>query len=258
MKGQVELFGKTVFSIVAERTFPFAGMVYGRKEPLGTFIDVTDFYGLSNPFIGLSTTFVTEDLCLVSNITSMKNEETRRTNFEGDVREERLYINKVTHSTTTPGKDPKTQIYTFAYLEKEGIKFLGTALLEIAEGQRRASLKAELQEVHFIREKKTPEATKPDQTRRTTQPLVPDMPEDIQNAREQALKDPEERTRTALEEACANGNVPLAATSMIRKKATLKAMLNPAPRSKTWRMTGAARIAAVTKTISKRQADENR
>ncbi|MDP2898976.1 MAG: rubredoxin [bacterium] len=197
MKEQVQLFGKTIFSVVAERTFPFAGMVYGVKQPLGTFIDVTEFYGPFNPFIRLSTTFVTDDLCLVNNITSMKNGETRRTKFEGDVREERHYVNKVTHSITTPGEDPQTQEYTFTYSQKEGVMFLGTALLGIAQGGQRASLKAELQEVHFRRKQETPETGTPDQTTTTPEPHVTTRVPTVDEARKLAQETKVPRTEEA-------------------------------------------------------------
>ncbi len=174
MKEQVELFGKTIFSIVAERTFPFAGMVYGRKEPLGVFIDVTKFYDMLNPFIRLSTTFVTEDLCLVSNITDMTNGETRRTKFVGEVRDDKHYMSKVTFSIQPKGSGAisQSQEYTFTYFRREGVVFLRRALLEITEGKQQASLKAEFQNVTFERRKEEPEK----------EPQKPETPEEKEPA----------------------------------------------------------------------------
>jgi len=173
MQREIELFGKAIFSIVAERTFPFAGMVYGIKQPLGHFIDVTEFYRISNPFIRLTTTFVTEDLCQVSNIASMNDGETRRTVFKGEEVEGKHYVSKVTFSIQPKGSGiSQSQEYTFTYFHTEGVVFLKRALLEIKEGEQRASLKAEFRNVTFERRKEGPEK----------EPQKPETPEEKEPA----------------------------------------------------------------------------
>ena len=142
----VRHFGEGVFSVVAERPFPFAANVYGVKSGNETTIDVTQFYGL-NPSVKKSLTYASEDLCRIRNVTSYTDGNTVETLFEGEVVQGKHYMSKVT--LTKPAPDSPKREYILTYTRTEGVPFVKRAVLETSSGGTRTSLKAELQSVTF-------------------------------------------------------------------------------------------------------------
>jgi len=167
----IDNFGVELFSVVAERPFPFAANVYGVKSGNQVIVDVTPFYRLGL-LVKKSTTYASEDLCRVRNVTSYPDGRVQETLFEGEVADGTHFMRKVTVTKSKPGEDSQKGEYVLTYAPEEGVVFLKTALFSLTQGGGQYSLKAELQKVTFEREEKTPETGAPDQTRRAAEPRV--------------------------------------------------------------------------------------
>lgn len=168
----VENFGKEIFSVVAERPFPFAANVYGVKSGNQTTVDVAEFYGLLNPSLKKSISYASEDLCQVRNVSSYTGGRTVEILFEGEVADGKHFVRKVTVTTSQPGEEPAKREYALTYAPQQGVVFLKTALFTVAKGGTQSVLKAEFQDVNFQRREKAPETGKAEQSTTTVEPQV--------------------------------------------------------------------------------------